>query len=104
MKTIVKTTVKRTNRVFIPIDDIAYIDTVSEKRIEHWMSLYSTCPEKCCCPIIKKLKHGEEIWRGSHEHLKGGTKYVIIDGRHRILARKRLGFDTVECHVIELIE
>ncbi len=93
-------------RQFILIADIAYVEmNMSEDRIKHWMDLYLKDSNLCCCPLIKKLKRGELVYEGaSPEHLKGGNKYIVIDGRHRIVARKRLGFDVVECHVVEIVE
>ena len=32
--------------------------------------------------------------------LKGGTEYIIVDGRHRMLALKALGYEEVVVHVL----
>ena len=88
----------------IPISDIAYSPIgISEKRVEYYIDLYSKNTRVGLIFVRKvrgKLKDTviKAGFRGDIP-LTGGNKYIIMDGRHRLIAKKRLGFDVVLCWV-----
>ena len=91
--------------LIILIDDVAYINTVSQKRIEYYKEKHKNHKgeDEIFSPIWVKALNGidPKTLFGPHLYpfLKGGTKYIINDGRHRMLALKQLGFNKIKAKV-----
>jgi len=88
----------------IPISDIAYSPIgISEKRVEYYIDLYSknTIIGLIFVRRVKGTLKDAVIEAGFQGDipLTGGNKYIILDGRHRLIAKKRLGLDAVNCWI-----
>ena len=87
----------------VPIDDIAYRPTTYEERILHYMEVYRKYErDHKAFPSLTVIKVSD-ISAKSKETLNdiiGGKRYVVHDGRHRLIAQKRLGYTTVTVNIL----